>query len=112
MANDNELLIKINGDAKSFLTEVDRIDRKTKDLRQTLEKTAKVSAIAFAGFAIAIGGITKAFIDYEPILIKSLKSTLEILLILMLDSGALSAAMINDTVFFALAPPYYCCLRA
>ena len=58
---DNELIIRINGSAKNFLEELDKIQKKTEDLQKVLDKTAKASAIAFAGFAGSIALTTKEF---------------------------------------------------
>ena len=62
---DQELLIRINGTAKDFLDEVDKIKKKTKDLERGLASVAKVSAAAFAGLAAAIGVAVARFNKFE-----------------------------------------------
>lgn len=50
-----ELKIKIGADIKNVLDKYDTLKKETKTLDASLAKVAKVSAVAFAGFATAIG---------------------------------------------------------
>lgn len=75
MANDNELIIRINGSAKNFLDEVDKVKKQTKDLENVLGKVAKGSAVAFAGLVASIAGLTKEFSNYEKALVGVGKTT-------------------------------------
>ncbi|MCP3684533.1 MAG: phage tail tape measure protein [bacterium] len=69
MAADQELLIRINGTAKNFTDELDRVKRKTKDLEKSLTQVAKVSAVAFAAFAGTAAVALKNFVDFEKALV-------------------------------------------
>jgi len=72
---DNTLIIKINGEAKKFLDELEKSKKKTKELEKVLATTAKISTAAFIGFAAIIGGITKEFANYEKALVGVGKTT-------------------------------------
>lgn len=72
---ENELLIKINGTAKSFIDEVDKVKKKTEDLQTTLEDTTKVSALSFAALAATIALTTKEYAKYETALVGVGKTT-------------------------------------
>lgn len=58
---DNELLIKINADAKNAEKAFDDLRAKTEDLDGQLNQVAKVSAVAFAAFTAEIFFSVKAF---------------------------------------------------
>lgn len=75
MANDNTLTIIINGNAKKYLNELDKVKKQTADVEKVLNSVAKSSAIAFAGFAAAIAVSTKAFASYETALVGVGKTT-------------------------------------
>lgn len=75
MANGNELIIRINGTAKDFLEEIDKVKKKTEDLEKVFDKVAKASAAAFAGFTAVIAGVTKSFANYETALVGVGKTT-------------------------------------
>lgn len=65
MAKDQELLIKINGNAKLFIDELDKVNRRTKDLQKGLVSVAKTSAIAFTALAGAVGVAVARFSAFE-----------------------------------------------
>jgi len=65
MAKDQELLIKINGSAKHFIDEMDKVNRKTKDLQAGLSRVAKVSALAFTALAGAMALAVNEFSKFE-----------------------------------------------
>lgn len=65
MAKDNELLIRINGSAKQFNDEIDKVTKKTKSLQDNLSKVAKSSAIGFAALATAVGTTAQRFAAFE-----------------------------------------------
>lgn len=65
MASDQELLIKINGNAKDFIDEIDKINKKTKDLQAGLGKIAKGATIAFVALAGAVGLTVVRFAQFE-----------------------------------------------
>jgi TP901 family phage tail tape measure protein len=75
MANENNLVIVINGNAKDFLDEMDKVKKATKDVEKVLSTVAKSSAIAFAGFAGAIALATRSFAKYETALVGVGKTT-------------------------------------
>ncbi len=62
---DNELLIKINADAKNATKAFDDIKAKTEDIEGTLADVAKISAVAFAALTAEIGFAVKAFGEAE-----------------------------------------------
>ncbi len=61
----DNLIIKIGANAKSFDDELKKLKDKTKSLEGGLAKVAKISAVAFAGLATAIGVATKKFTEFE-----------------------------------------------
>jgi len=65
MANDQELLIRINGTAKNFTEELDKVRKKTEDLEKALIKTAKVSAAGFTALIGVIAATTARFAKFE-----------------------------------------------
>lgn len=62
---DNELLIKINADAKNAMKAFDDIKDKSEDLEGVLGTVAKVSAIGFAALTAEVGFSLKAFEEAE-----------------------------------------------
>lgn len=82
MAKDQELLIKINGEAKLFIDELDKVNKKTRDLQKGLASAAKISAVAFTALAGAVGvtvarfsAFEKSFTNVQTLLDKSSFST-------------------------------------
>lgn len=73
--SDNSLIIRIGGDAKEFLNEVDKIKKQTAELEKVLGDAAKVSGIAFAAIAASAAIATKAYADYETALVGVGKTT-------------------------------------
>lgn len=65
MANDQELLIRINGTAKNFTDELDKVQKKTKELRKGLATVAKVSAAGFVALTGAVAATTQRFAKFE-----------------------------------------------
>lgn len=65
MANDNELLIKINADAKNASKAFDDVRSQTEDLEKTLGGVAKISAVGFAALTASVGFSLKAFAEAE-----------------------------------------------
>jgi hypothetical protein len=62
---DNELLIKINADAKNATKAFDDVKDKTEDLESKLADVAKISAVAFAAFSAEVFLSVKAFNEAE-----------------------------------------------
>lgn len=60
-----DLIIRIGAKSDAFKTELDRVKNQTKALEDQLTSIAKQSAIAFAGFAAAIGGTVTAFATFD-----------------------------------------------
>lgn len=64
---DNELLIKIEADAKNANAAFDNIEKKTENLSSSLASVTKVSAVAFAAFTAEIGLAVSEFAEAEAI---------------------------------------------
>jgi hypothetical protein len=62
---DNELLIKINADAKNAEKAFDDVRSSSESLENHLSKVAKVSAVAFAAFTAEVAFSVKAFHEAE-----------------------------------------------
>ncbi len=62
---DNELLIKINADAKNATKAFDDVKSKSEDLENKLADVAKISAVAFAAFSAEVFLSVKAFGEAE-----------------------------------------------
>jgi hypothetical protein len=60
-----ELVIKINGDIKSYEKALEDAQERTASLEQGLAKLAKISAVAFAGLVAEIGLSVKAFASQQ-----------------------------------------------
>ena len=60
---DNELLLKINADAKNVKKAFDDVRGQTEDLESSLNDVAKISAIGFAALVAEIGFAVKAFTE-------------------------------------------------
>lgn len=78
MAKDNELLIKINGEAKNFLDAVAKSKKEVKAFEEVLGDVAKYSGIVSAATAGAIALTVKAFSESEKVMNQTnavLKST-------------------------------------
>lgn len=65
MGRDTELVIKINGDIKGYQDALKSVTDETKNLQKSLKKIAKTGAVAFAGFAGAIGLSTAQFAEFD-----------------------------------------------
>lgn len=65
MVPENELLIKINADAKEALDKFDDIKSKTETLEDKLTDVAKVSAVAWAALTAEIGFAVHAFAEAD-----------------------------------------------
>lgn len=62
---DNELLIKINADAKNATKAFEDIKNQTDDLEDQLKTVGKISAVAFAALTAEVGLSVKAFEDSQ-----------------------------------------------
>lgn len=65
MSENNELLIKINADAKDLTKKFDNIKEQTASLEDQLKKAAQVSAIAFAALSAEVGLSVHAYTLHE-----------------------------------------------
>lgn len=65
-----ELIIKISGDAKSFQTELDKINKSTQDLNDQLSTFTKASGVAFAALTAGIGFAVSAYREAEQVNIR------------------------------------------
>jgi len=61
----SDLIVKIGADAKQFSDEVDKIKKKTEDLTDGLEKTAKISGVVFGALAGSATAAVFAFKESE-----------------------------------------------
>lgn len=62
---DNELLIKINADAKNAVKAFDDVKAKTEDLDEVLAKSSAIAAVAFAALTAEVGFAIHAFGEAE-----------------------------------------------
>ena len=65
MANDTQLVIKINGDIKGYQDALQSATKETEQLQNTLKNMAKTGAIAFAGFTAAIFLTSQASAEFD-----------------------------------------------
>jgi len=75
------LLIKLNGDAKSFIDATEKAKKQTASLESTLKKSAKASAVIFTALGLSIGGAVTRFANFE----KGFKNV-----VTLLDKGSFS----------------------